>query len=512
MAYPRPSLPRLAVYRVALMAMVIFALTGLTPSLLRAQDADAVVWDRYDVTIEVQEDGSMHVTEYQEISFNGRFSEGFANIPLSRIEELTNVEVAVSGEGSSSAVPAERLRPARYSGEEGTYTAYQQAGEIVIEYGFDPTSSFQSDTRIVQIEYDVEGAIRVYEDLEPSNQQVWWYPITRDVTDIAPVRESTATIVLPEPVDAAEIVAFPDNPTVSGSTYTWERSDLGAGDEFEISLQFPPITSATVPEWQERDDALRQEREEAQERSDWAGVLLLVAGLIASVAVGVLLLVTWFTKGRDPQVGLVAEYIPEPPDDIGPGAAGVLVDETFHSRDVVATVLDLARRGVFTMEPSEGPGMTTTHTLISKEHGETLRPYEKDVMTVIFDSENPKPGTKVGMPQVAGALASRNASIAEGFYRELVEHGYFRDSPERTRNRARDLQGDPDPDRGRSHHHRPFGRSMVQLRIFPDRDRDRAHDRVRWARQCDAAKDDGRRGVDGQVASVPGLSAGHREA
>jgi uncharacterized protein (TIGR04222 family) len=154
---------------------------------------------------------------------------------------------------------------------------------------------------------------------------------------------------------------------------------------------------------------------------------------------GILVLATWFIKGRDPQIGLVAEYIPEPPDDLRPGAAGVLADETFHSRDVVATVLDLARRGVIKMQPAEGPGMSQTYTFVAQDHKEELRNYERTVLEVIFGSPKPASGTEVTMPQVAGTLASRNDQIAEGFYKELVDHQYFRESPQKVRDRWRRL-------------------------------------------------------------------------
>jgi len=303
-----------------------------------------------------------------------------------------------------------------------------------VDYAFEPTSSNEISTRVVMLEYDVIGGLRVYEDLDPANQQVWWYAISRDVTDVAPVRESTVTINLPEDVPADQLVAFPENPEISGNTISWQRSNLVEGDEFEVSLQFPPITSAQEPAWQERDDQIRQEREEAEERSAWAGVLLLIAGLLTAVGGGVVLYALWFTKGRDPGVGLVAEYIPEPPDDLRPGAVGVLLDETFHSRDVVATVLDLAERGVIRMDPASAEGASGQYTFTLLDHTETLRAYEQIVIDMIFGA-GAKVGTEKPMPQVAGALATRNGEIEDAFYQDLVDHAYFRESPEKTRDR-----------------------------------------------------------------------------
>jgi hypothetical protein len=410
----------------------------------RAQSSDAVVWDQYDVTIDVRSDGTMHITEYQVIEFTGQFSSGFVYIPLSNVESIESVAISVGNSTSDSPSELDYTRPSRYDGDPGTYTYQNEAGQLAIDYAFDPTSWSGTETRVVVLEYEVVGGIRVYEDLDPANQQVWWYAISRDVTDVASIRDSTVTINLPEDVPAEELVWFPDDPEpeITANSVTWHRSNLGEGDEFEVSLQFPPITDAEVPAWQEADDQMRQSRQEAQERSDWAGFLLLIAGLIAAVGCGVGFLAIWFTVGRDPQVGLVAEYTETPPDDLSPGAVGVLLDEHFHQRDVVATVLDLANRGVISMEAStkteSSPLSANPSTFVLREHTEALRNYEQIVIDVLFGA-GAKPGQKTELPTVAGSLASRNGEIADAFYTRLVEVGYFKESPEKTRKRWRTL-------------------------------------------------------------------------
>jgi hypothetical protein len=418
---------------------VLFALVTLLSALgspmAVAQDS-GVVWDRFDVTIDVRSDGSMHVTEYQVITFDGQFSAGFAYIPMTRISEIENVTVSVANSMNESPRPLDFVSNSRYGDEVGTYTYAFSSGQLVLDYAFEPTSWSGSESRVVVIEYDVLGGIRVYEDLDPANQQVWWYAISRDVTDIAPVEESTVTINLPEAVPAADLVAFPESPTIDGATVTWTRENLGEGDEFEVSLQFPPITDAEVPAWQVQDDQQRQAQEEAEERSNWAGFLLLIAGLVAAVGGGVAFLATWFTRGRDPNVGLVAEYMETPPDDLRPGPAGVLLDEHYHSRNVVATVLDLANRGIIKMEPNADATTARVNpfTFTLLEHGESLRQYEQLVLNVIFGA-GAKAGLVVPMPNVIGALASQNERISDAYYQQLVSLDYFSESPEQTRGR-----------------------------------------------------------------------------
>ncbi|MEJ7901350.1 MAG: DUF2207 domain-containing protein, partial [Thermomicrobiales bacterium] len=272
-----------------MVGFLVLVCASLAPLPVGAQAVDSVVWDRYDVTLDVRSDGTMRVTEYQEISFYGRFSSGFAYIPLSNVDDLENVTVSVANDPSETPIALDYVRGSRYDADTGTYSYYVEAGELAVDYAFESTGGNEVSTRVVVLEYDVIGGLRVYEDLDPANQQVWWYAISRDVTDVAPIRESTVTINLPEEVAADELVAFPENPEISGNTISWQRSNLEEGDEFEVSLQFPPVTSAQEPAWQDRDDQVRQAREEAEERSAWAGVLLLIAGLLTAVGGGVAL-------------------------------------------------------------------------------------------------------------------------------------------------------------------------------------------------------------------------------
>lgn len=409
-----------------------------------AQSGESVEWAEYNVELAVNEDGTIHVTETQVVEFDGRFRTGFADIPTDQIEELDNVQVSIANGSGDTPQPAEETRSFRE--EPGTYTVTTTRGRVEIDYAFEPTSavaSAEDNTRVIILEYDVAGAIRVYEDLEPANQQVRWIAISSEVTDVAPIRSSTVTITLPEPVDPAQTVAAPEGVETDGQVFTWTRQNMDQGDRFEVNLQFPPITSATVPAWQERFDELREEQALARERSDVAGTLFLGAGLLLLVGGAALLVGIWYSRGRDPEVGLVAEFVTEPPDDLRPGAAGTLIDEETHTRDVIATVFDLARRGVIRLDEQKtegflGFGKSTRYTLTLLDHSVDLRNYEQVLLDAIF-GPGAEAGTEVPLENANATFAARAEYIHNGFYEELVEHGYFEASPEQTRRRAKVL-------------------------------------------------------------------------
>lgn len=431
-------------YAVATLALVALLFGQVGAPFAAAQSGNRVVWDEYNVDFDINDDGTVHVTETQVVEFDGRFSTGFADIPLTGTEGITNVEVSIA-DG-----PGERLQPAEevefFNEEPGTYVVEESSGTLEIDYAYEPTSPLGStaeNTRTVVIEYDLIGALRVYEDLDPANQQFRWVAIESDVTDIAPIRSSTVTVTLPERVDPAQTVARPMGVETDGQTFEWTRSNLDSGDRFEVNLQFPPITAATEPAWQDRFDQIRQEQIEAEGQSAVAGTLFLGAGLLLLVGGSVLLAGLWYTRGRDPEVGLVADIIAEPPDDLRPGAAGTLIDEETHTRDVIATMFDLAKRGVIRLDETQtegfiGFGRQTRYILTLQEHSEELMGYERVLLDAIF-GPNAEAGTSVPMEQVRRTFAVRADTIHNGFYNELVQHEYFDASPEQTRQRARML-------------------------------------------------------------------------
>lgn len=416
----------------SLVAAMLATLVMISPVLAQ----DAVVWEQYDVSIDVRSDGSLHVVEDQVVRFNGSFSKGFGDIPLDRAEEIDNVSVSIdTGSGMQQAT---YVPPSEYSEQPGTFTTNTTASGLSVDYAF-PMTSF-GDERQIQLEYDMFGALRVYEDLEPANQQLWWVAISDEVTDIAPIEESTVSVTLPEQVSEEQIVAAPDSPEVSGSTYTWTRSNLGEGDSFEVRLQFPPITAASVPAWQTLDDQRREEAEAADERSAVAGVILAGVGLLALVGGLTAFSLAWFVRGRDPHVGELADYISEPPDSLSPGAAGALVDERVEVHDVLATVMDLANRGAIAIHESGkddgffGIGGSFTHEFELLDRDKATRPFEERLLDVMFSLSDEK-GKRVSMSAFRSSYASSEDRIASGFYEELVQQGYFTESPEKTRKR-----------------------------------------------------------------------------
>ena len=180
--------------------------------------------------------------------------------------------------------------------------------------------------------------------------------------------------------------------------------------------------------------------------TDTATQLLHLAMLVAMIGllVGGLVIVTvlWYVRGRDPHTGMVAEYIPEPPDDLPPGAAGTLLDERADHEDVVATMLGLARLGaiqIHEIPQAEGrKRRRSAYEIEVLDPAKTGSKLESDLLSALFNGR-PEPGTTALLNDVKGRFDAWEPRIRHDLYQELVHRGYFKRSPEETRQRWRKL-------------------------------------------------------------------------
>lgn len=167
-------------------------------------------------------------------------------------------------------------------------------------------------------------------------------------------------------------------------------------------------------------------------------LLLLVGGLVGVLAL-------WYLRGRDPHTGLVAHVLPEPPDDLPPGAVGTLLDERADHHDVVATLVDLGHRRV--LEIAELPSgrrllgrAGRDFGLAFSRGGTALAPFEARLLGALFGGR-PNPGERVRLSAAKARFDEAQPEIRDLLYRELVARRYFRRSPEATRRAWRRLGG-----------------------------------------------------------------------
>ncbi|MBI3764185.1 MAG: DUF2207 domain-containing protein [Chloroflexi bacterium] len=402
--------------------LLLFVLpASILPARVLAQNK-TLVWRRYDVDITVMPSGDMRVVETQEIEFlSGTFTQGYAVIPSLRTDEITDFSVR-EGDRVYRKTDSDTGAP--------PYTFYVLYGNGGVDWFFPKTGP---SIHTYELAYTVKGGIPQY----PAGDELQWKAVTSEHD--FDVLASKITIHLPPgglPIQG-RIVAFspagiawetPDQTTV---VFTATRAlHLNEGIEIGVAFKHGAI-AAPPPQWQTAYD-----REKAKQ-----DILNLISGLttaLALLAVPLGLFLLWYLAGRDPAVGVVPEYIAEPPSDLPPGVIGTLIDEKADTPDVVATLVDLARKGALTVEENAKPGefgsVKRDYELKKLPMPDGLAPYEQTLYNALFGKQESRT-----VDSLAGSLYADFERIRKQLYEEVVKRGLFRANPETTRSLYRNV-------------------------------------------------------------------------
>jgi uncharacterized membrane protein YgcG len=377
----------------------------------------SLYWQRYDVNITVLENSDMLVEETQEIAFtSGTFRFGFRAIPLDRVEDITDVQVSEIING------VEQPYTPGSSGAYGFVTSTNQ-GDLELTWYFPPT---QDSTHTYIVRYRVIGGLRFYE----GGDQVWWKAIAPDHN--FPIRASKVTVTLPTNFAQNQLVVASYGASANSSynergQVVFEAHNIPADEELEVRVEFPPdVVQGSPSSWQAAIDR----------KETWGPVFSVIFGglglvLLAGGPLAVYLL--WYTRGRDRPVGLVAEYITEPPSDLPAGLVGTLVDEKADVKDIVASIIDLARQGVLRMEEETkegflGIGSGRDFIFHLEDASQATRPHEKTLVNHIFGKREER-----RMSDLRQKFYTAIPELRDQLYQEVVSEGFFPRDPQKTR-------------------------------------------------------------------------------
>jgi uncharacterized membrane protein YgcG len=397
--------------------LLLSGLAGHTPALAQEK---TLYWERYDVNIAVQTDSDMLIEEIQEIAFtSGTFTFGFAAIPLDRVEQITDISVSeLTPDGERAYTPNST---ASYG-----FTTQEFEGNLEINWYFPAVSN---TTRTYILRYRVIGGVRIYE----GGDQVWWKAIPPDHN--FSIRSATVTVMPPETFPKEQLTVDSYGAPVSNIAYTdrgavvFTARDIPPDQELEVRVQFPHgVIEAEPPAWQAAFDR----------RQTWGPIMTVIfggLGLILLIGGPVLVYILWYTRGRDVQTPLVAEYISEPPSDLPAGVVGTLVDEQADMKDIIASLLDLAERGAIRIEEQEeastwGFGVSRDHIFHLVDAGQAIYPHEKKLIERVFGSRDER-----RLRDLRQKFYTAIPELKKQLYQELVKRGFFASSPESTRQR-----------------------------------------------------------------------------
>lgn len=384
----------------------------------------SVFWERWDVVIDNVDTTSNRFTvqEIYDVYFTGQFTFGSAVIPNTNLESITSIQVYEAGV----------LLRAGCSQSPGTYCVQSVREGTSITYYF--SRPIKDARQQFTISYTVNGALRVYE----GGDQIWWTAIPSEHFGFS-IGSSTITVVMPdgfvprEGIDPVETYGAPSTIRVAGNTITATATrQIGGSERFEIRAQFPHNPNARVPAWQADFDSRRQFEETVKPLID-----LGLIGISLLLALGGPLLVfgIWYTRGRDPKVGPVPRFLSELPSNLPPAVVGTLVDEKADLRDVLSTVVDLARRGYIVFEEDRtqglifGIGAKTTFTFKRTDKAlNDLRPFEKKIISKVFGKNLERT-----LDSLKNKFYQYIPQLQDDLYDELVKQELFTSKPSTTR-------------------------------------------------------------------------------
>lgn len=134
----------------------------------------------------------------------------------------------------------------------------------------------------------------------------------------------------------------------------------------------------------------------------------------------------WRRRGRDlPGRGTITVQY-DPPDGFSPAEAGTLIDERVDQRDISATIIGFATRGMLTIETEPAPHIFThgQTTLIKGERPGDLKTHEALLYDRIFAD-----GDRVTLDELRKDFYAVIPKVKDEVYRELSDTGYFDGNP-----------------------------------------------------------------------------------
>ncbi len=378
----------------ALLAVVALLLAFTAPA---AADEGWVI-DRFASDIEVQRDGSLLVTEAIDVDFQrlGDRHGIFREIPFRYAWDQDPKMIRVYR------IDVRSVRDA--SGKGLTYETSEEGANVRIRIGdADRTVSGKQSYRIT---YTVFGALNTFDD----HDELYWNVNGGDWA--VPMRAVTATVRTA--FDAFTSVACFEGPLGSHkacqSSFSPQRASFSATTALPVGEQLTIVTAlrkgavaVPPPILQRRERGI----DEYFELTPWTvgGALVAMIGGLGLVGW------RWWTAGRDERERqtIVPEY--EPPEKMRPAQAGLLIDEQADTKDVTATIVDLAVRGYLTITelPAEGLFGKKDWTLTrvpAKEAPGALQQYERTIFEGLF-GEGPLSATEERVVALVQRLTNR---------------------------------------------------------------------------------------------------------
>lgn len=341
---------------------LFFGFILIACSLLQAKEFGL---DKARYSYQINQDGSINVTCDLSYWFSGSFTAAWVTIPQKELRVLNPRVSELQGNAEINY----RFQRETPEATPQTFDFIQAGGEYRLTWFFRA-----ADTRkTFRLQYQLTEMIKVYEDVAEFYLKVWGgdWPVQLPALWVE--------VALPAPISKKSDVAYWLHPRIDGQIgidKDFRKIIAYAGNIrprqwVEVRIVFPRgyfpeldpskvrLLSGSGREkilsqekaWQEREAKHFQLGQKLSAASLPAAIGLLFLGLLSAFQV-------YFRYGREPKVLFENEYEREVPPEVSPAEADMILsqEKTVSSRGLVASTLELARKGFLKIEEVEREG------------------------------------------------------------------------------------------------------------------------------------------------------------
>lgn len=336
----------------------------------------------YDSTWAVQPNGDVKVTETIEFDISGDINglyrdvditpeAAIPNTPANKVG-IDNVSVAVVEDGG---VERPVYMTDQGQGSNGKFEFFLQSSNL---YRFKVYEASSNERKTIRFRYTLTNVVVKYNDIATLN----WVMIDRNWT--VPLENIKMTITIPVGANQADLRIFSHgeltgyNEIIDDHTFNVQIGLVNPGDQVENLVVFPVslvpdskkvIDQIELPTILKREavnaEAANAEREAAKQQVEEyqkqraAQLAREAAGkrmnpfIFGAGAIGLAVVGLIFARyGRERKSTFVGDYYRELPGDYTPAVmSNLLFNGHIESKDIMATLMDLARKKVITIEP-----------------------------------------------------------------------------------------------------------------------------------------------------------------
>ncbi|MCC7352953.1 MAG: DUF2207 domain-containing protein [Anaerolineae bacterium] len=395
-------------FRKLFLALAVIALALLPGTAAAAKSYSA---DRFDVDITIRGDGALLITETVVFRFvGGPFTFVFRELETDNTDGATDIEASMDG------VP---LPPGKGAGQ----VEVKGRDPVKVTWHFAPVSDA---AHTFVLKYRLLGAIRQEQDADALFHNA--LPTDYDYR----IASSTVRITWPGDVNLiapAEVRRGSAEIATGNRQVTFVARDLRSDSPLLVSLRFPRGSLIDAPPaWQTR-------------QAETNASLPLYIGLTVAVTLlgGVALFFFYLRADRRAVPVTSTGFLrpTAPPGDFPPALASALTQSGASPGwpGALATLLDLGRRGVITIEESPERKWYRQRDFIirlqSRPSG--LRPHEEGLLALLFQTKK-GPRASVKVSELSGSLSSGLKKFSEPLKEEMRRAGLLSAERQRVKN------------------------------------------------------------------------------